>query len=73
MQMSDYHKGSSSSNNMFQPTCLLYLTFHSDDNISEIWALVIEVKVKGFEVRSRWIILINVGLENLNLKQDSNS
>ena len=52
---------SSSSSNTYQPACLLYIRFHSDDNISEIWALVIEVKVKRFEVRSRWIILISIG------------
>ena len=77
MQMSDYHKGSSSSSNTYHPAYLLYIRFHSDDNISEIWALlVIEVKVKGFEVRSRWIILINIWLEKLNhhkSKQDSQS
>ena len=71
MQMSDYHQGSSSSSNTYQPACLLYIRFHSDDNISEIWALVIEVKVKRFEVRSRWIILIIVDWKNQ--KQGSQS
>ena len=56
MQLSDYHK------QQYVPTCMpvVHEGFILMTNISEIWALVMGVKVKGFEVRSSWIILINI-------------